>query len=237
MDDFKQALSLVKFEFKQSIVHFLFFILLLFGTQVIMQSIIPDYLENSSMGLDFLFLIAFTVLSQMTKPSSFQMQDRGNGLWASPFIVNLNHLPIKQETIVTYRFTVYFILHGLFTCILLWELYPAFSEHLTISTYIVFAIIWFCFGLYVGPINLIFEPGTNLFILIISFVFIILPIIFFLDLFVFYVWYKDGLVNWTIKIASSHPIISTSLSLLLAVVGWKFWKKKMLQRMQKIDYL
>lgn len=238
MTDWKEVLWLAKFELKHSIKHLLSIFLLFIISFLLVRSMIPSYLEEPSMGLDFffVFIIFSGLLSQMARPKDYQVQKFRSIRYAAPFLTALNQMPIKRKVIVKYRFLTYLFLLSLFNGLMLIALYPSFQQVMTFTTYIAFAFIWFCFGIYFGCITPAFEVGTNMG-WVIFYSLILGCISFFLYLYIFFKWYNGGFVTWTIDIASNYPVISIIVSLILSIIGWNFWMKVMLKKMDRTDYL
>lgn len=240
MSNWKQAFWLMKFEFKQSPFVLFIQIGILIIVLLLIVPIIPEYLKDPSMGVDFLFLLIFTILSQWARPSIFREQKLGNGWYASYFLITLNSLPIQKEIIVKYRFLTYLILSISFQVMFFIAIYllaPYLQIEFRLSTYIVFALIWICFSIYFGGLQPVTEAGANLVIHILTSLLVLGPILFVSILFLFYTWYERGFVNWTLFIAENYPIPAIILSLLFAVIGWKFWMLRMNRKMNRMDYL
>lgn len=237
MTEWKEAFWLVKFELKHSLKQFPLLALGFVLIFLLITSISPNYFEQATMGLDFFFAIIFSgFLSQLARPKDFQLQKFRSIRYAAPFLTALNQLAMKREVIVKYRFITYFVLLLLSNGLLLILLYPTFQAFMTLPAYIAFAFIWFCFGIYIGCVTPAFEVGSNLGWNIFYGCFIGFGLIL-LYLFVFYKWYKNGLITWTIDIANYYPVISIVVSIILSIIGWNFWMKIMRNRMKKTDYL
>jgi len=237
MTEWKEAFWLAKFELKASMKNFLILMLIFIVSYLLIRSAIPGYLEEASMGLDFFFAFTFSgFLSQLARPKDYQIQKFRSIRYASPFLTALNKLAIKKEVIVKYRFLTYFLLLILFNGLMLIGLYPEFKQVMSLNAYIAFAIIWFCFGIYIGCVTPAFEVGSNLGWNI-FYALIIGPVLFILYIFIFYKWFSDGFVTWTIYIANEYSIISIIISLTLSVIGWNVWMKIMLKKMNQTDYL
>lgn len=237
MEEWKQAIWLAKFEFKHSLKNFVFLFGILIVILLIVRSFIPSYFEEPAMGLDiyFVFFMFSGLAPLFSRPRYSQLQNRGGLFYAAPFLVNLNQLPIKKGVIVKYKFLNYLVIVSISNIILLIGLYPAFKDVMTLNTYFIFSIIWFCFSIYLGCSNPTFEAASNLgwnifYAAIFSF-----PL-FFSYVFLFYKWYPNGLVSWTIDMAANQPVLSMIISVVLAGVSWNFWMKMMQKRMTKADY-
>lgn len=237
MSAWKQAFWLAKFELKHSLKQFPLLALGFIVIYLLITSISPNYFKEATMGLDFFFTLTFSgFLSQLARPKDFQLQKFRSIQYAAPFLTALNKLAIKQEVIVKYRFITYFVLLLLSNGLMLILLYPSFQSVMTLHAYIAFSVMWFCFGIYIGCVTPAFEISSNLGWSIFYGCFIGFGLFLFY-LFAFYKWYKNGLITWTIDIASQYPVISIIVSLILSIIGWNFWMKIMLNKVKKTDYL
>lgn len=238
MTNWQQIIWLAKFEYKHIWRH-LFLLIPIFSFLIIfIVPAFPEYLHNSYFGMDILFFLAFGVVTGWARSKGFRIDKMNNGLWASSYQLILQQLPIKTNIIVMYRFLTYIITATLFGSVLLGTLYvltPELQSEMSISTYIVFAVIWLAFNLYFGSSQLIEEVGSPwrhfiLWSFIIGFVFVMVLIV------IFYKWTTLGFVGWTIYIANHYPIISVIVSILLTIVGLRYWMYLMRKRMETIDY-
>ncbi|MGM8364930.1 hypothetical protein ACLIBG_05525 [Virgibacillus sp. W0181] len=240
MDNWKQAFWLAKYEFRHSPLTLFVLIGILLTALLLVVPTIPDYIRNAEMGIDLFFILFFMVASQWARPKIFREQKLGNGRYASYFLIALNQLPVPKEVVVKYRYLTYIIISVPIQILFLTILYiltPALQTELSIGTYAVFSIIWICFGVYLGCQQLVAEAGANLFFNIIITLFLLGPIIITLFIILFYKWYSNGFVNWTMFIAEDYPLLSIIVSLLLTAFGAMFWMKRMKRKMGKTDYL
>jgi len=240
MEEWKQAFQLVRFELNYWKLYLLLHIVILLVLLYLVVPIIPEYFEESSFfGLDFLFLCILTVFSQLAIPKAFKPQSLGSGFWASHFVILLNQLAVRKETIVKYRLLMYSLITASFTglfLVLLYLLSPYMQQNVPISTYIVFSLFWFCFSIYVGCIQPVFETGSNVVLNIIITFLLVGPVLLITVIYLFYIIYSGGFVQWTIMISTKWPLLTVVLSLLLAAISFNFWMKRMKKRMENIDY-
>lgn len=239
MQEWKQALWLAKFELKVSKRSFLFLFVFLIFMSLYFISSFSSYLANDFVGLDFFFILMFTVATVWTKPKWFQIQRINDGLLVAPSLIMLNQLPIKHDVIIKSRFIIFYMYSIPFQILLLISLY-AFTpvlQNMTIGTYISFSIIWLSLSVYVGSIFAASEAGdkstsTK------TFVYGILLIVGALAIFTaFHLIFDYGIVHWTLIFAQKWPIPSTLISIILAVIGFKYWQRYMRKTMERIDYL
>lgn len=235
MNNRSNIIWLVKFELRHSVYHLLLLIPLVFIFLFVIHSLVPAYLEVATMGLDFFLFFTVLTMSQITRPKDFQIQKINGKYYAAPFLILLNQLSIPRNVIVKYRFLSYVIIYTIFFILLFLGLYPAFNNELTIPSYFVFTIIWYCIGIYLGCATPRYEAisnmGRNIVIAHVS-----APFVFFGYIFLFYKWFNLGLIGWTIYIASEYKIISVFISLLFTWIGWIYWQKRMKQKMSQADY-
>lgn len=239
MTSWKHTFTLLKFEMFHAKKHFIIILGLLFLFLFLVVSMIPDYMETPTIGLDFFFLYGFTILTVLFRPKVFQSQKVNGRLWASHFIILLNHLPATKDVIIKYRFLSYIIINFIFHLLFLAVLYLVSStlqESMSVSTYLVFSIFWLALNMYVGSYQAVSEVGANLFLNIIIAI-CIAPIILIVIIVLFYKWYENGLVHWTMFIAANHPFSTCIVSIILAFLGLNLWMKQMRRKMSKTDYL
>ena len=144
MSTWKQALWLAKFEMRASVKPY--FLLLgyaiLFGTFFSMT----NSLYNNLLVDSFFFLV-FWIMAILTRPKEFQLQKITEGVWASPFVLMLNQLPIPQNVLIISRFLIFFSFSIPFHLFILTFMYIFSGELRAImpgASYIVFSIICVC---------------------------------------------------------------------------------------------
>lgn len=238
MENWKQAIWLAKFELKASPTSILKIVLALFLSTEFFAITFSNYLDHKIVMFDIFFIMAFGFVIPIMKPKVFQYQKVGDNVWASPNFLLLYKLPISKDVLIKSRFIIYFAYSIPFHILLLCLLYltPSFREAMSISTYIPFSIIWFCFAIYFGCSVPASDAGDTLPI-IKHIIYIILLIAgFALVLLIFYKLYGHGIVYWTMNLADQWPVISALVSLLLAFIGFQYWQKYMLKSMEKRDY-
>lgn len=239
MENWKEAFWLTKLELKYYAKSFVLLLGILIMLLIFIVPTMADYFENSTLGIDVFFLLAFGIITTWVKPKQFQYQDHSNGLLLSPYLVMLNQLPTKREVIVKHRFLTYMIITIPFNTLFLVSLYvltPVIHDTMSIGNYLVFSIFWFCFSMYAGCTDLITEAGVDkanviLRNLLFGFIAVILIII------LFHKIYTLGLVHWTMFVSSNYPILVILISISLAILGINFWLKRMDRKIRMFDYL
>jgi|SRR5690625_2808298 len=239
MENWKEALWLTKLELKYYAKSFLLLLGILIMLLIIIVPTMADYFENSTLGIDVFFILAFCIITTWIKPKQFQNQDHSNGLLLSPYLVILQQLPIKKEIMIKHRFLTYIIISIPFNILFLVSLYlltPIIHDTMPIGTYLVFSIFWLCFSIYVGCSEIVTESGADKALLImrglvLGFISVLAIII------VFHKVYPRGFVHWTIYVSTNFPILVILISVSLAIFGFKFWMKRMDRKIERIDYL
>lgn len=239
MENWKEAYWLTKLELRYYAMSFLILLGILIMLLIFIVPTMADYFENSTLGIDVFFILAFCIVTTWVKPKQFQNQDHSNGLLLSPYLVMLNQLPTKKEVIVKHRFLTYMFISIPFNILFLVVLYiltPVIHDTMPIGTYLVFSIFWLCFSIYIGCSEIVTEAGANKSLLIIrglvlGFISIIAMII------VFHKIYAHGFVHWTIYISTNYPVPVILTSVSLAIFGFNLWMKRMDRKIEKVDYL
>lgn len=240
MDTWKEALWLAKFELKKSLKSFFMFIVALLFLSIFFTTTMPEYLEKGLVGLDLFFLIAFGTVAGWVKQKEFQLQKMSGDLWASPFFITLNQLPITRDVLAKSRFIIYFIYSipfNLLLLILLYVLSPELRMVMPIYSYIAFSFIWMSYGIYFGLAFPAADAGDQMGLI----KQIIYTILFFFGiiavLVIFQLLYGDGLVSWTMMVARKWPISSMIVSIVATIIGIRYWKSYIFKKMREVDYL
>lgn len=240
MKNWKQAYFLTKFEMSRSKRAFLFLFVFTGLITLGILSSTEGYLEKNYVGLDLIFIIMFTVGPVWAKPKHFQIQQMNTNLIASPAVIMLNQLPINKDIIVKSRFIIHFIYTLPVQVILLSCLYlfiPMIQNIMSVGTYLIFSIIWISFSLYAGSIFPASDAGdkaSSLKVIIYGILMVVGAIMFFT---LFQLVSNRGIVAWTIYLAQQWPILSASISIILSIIGLKYWQHYMKKTMDKLDYL
>lgn len=240
MKSWKEAFWLAKFELNESKLRFL--LLLLFYPLITLGLIsnFESYLEINSVTIDFFFILLFTFAAIWAKPKHFQVQQVSDELVASPAIFLLQQLPITKELIVKSRFIIYFVYSippQILLLTLLYLLTPAVHGMIGIGPYLSFVIIWLSFGVYIGGIVPTSDAGdkaSRVKVAVYGVLMVIALIAFFT---LFTLFSEHGIVHWTLIFAKKWPLLSGSLSIVLAFIGLNYWQRYMNKMIGKLDYL
>ncbi len=242
MNGWKQAFTIAKLELKASVFSFLFalaFVLFLIYTLV---STFDAYMDNRFVFFDLIFILIFSFAPVWMTPKDFQIQKINGDLMASPILVMQNQLPISQEVLVKSRFIIHFFYSfpfQLLTVVALYTISPLQSI-LSFGSFITFAIMWFAFGVYVGYAIPYGDAGEKFPAKNDAFI-VIFNLLFFTGVFLvftfFHILFGNGIIYWSIALAENWPILSSAISIILAIAGYHHYKFYMKRKMDKIDYL
>ncbi|MEN1966784.1 hypothetical protein WMZ97_01795 [Lentibacillus sp. N15] len=242
MKDWKQAFGLATFELKASkgsfLVLFLFFLLML-----IFFSTVLNYDVDKKTGLFdiFVFYIFSSFIMVTVKSKGFQLSQMNKNIVASPTFVMLHQLAIKKETIIKSRFIIHFVYSFPFQLaflICLYPITPGIQHALSPSSYISLAVIWLSFGFYAGYCFPASEAGMkkgNVKSMVLSFVWIMGGILIIVDLIPRFTEYS--IFYWTVILAQKWPLVSSLISIILAVLGIIYYLRYARKSMAKFDYL
>lgn len=239
MNVWKEAFWLARFEMRASLK--MLFLLLGFSFIYGVFFSISTF-EQHSFLFDFFFLIIFWFMPIWTKPKEFQLQKISEGLWASPFVVMLNQLPVQKNVLIISRFITYFtfsIPTHIFILGFIYFFAAEFRESISITAYIVFSIIWICFGITFGSMFPTSDVGDK--VPKSSWLFAAISVLFFGAVIGTIVAINKftgrGIVSWSISIAREWPILSVILSCLIAFISIVYSIRIMSKKMDQIDYL
>lgn len=239
MQDWMQAYRLAKFELRASKVSFLVLLLFVIIMGLFFGSSTGSYLEQGYVEFDLFFVVVFTISPMWIKPKDFQSRKVNSDIFASPPVIMLKQLPVKHDVIIKSRFLTYFIYTIPFQVLMLLLLYllsPELRDLLSLGSYSAFSIIWLSFGIYGGCIVPASEAGDRTTIMAMV-VYGLVPIISLIALFtVVYLLFHFGVFYWTIILAQKWPILSSLTSILLAIIGVRYWQHYMKKTMIKLDY-
>lgn len=264
MNEWKEAFWLTKFELQKTNAKWMMLIIILSMPLVLLISHIltSSYFNDQFIGLDFLFLFLFLFLTKNLIPRVNDAKPvQGHGT-LSNYLTALNSLPINKAIIVKNRLLTSLFISVPIQIMLLTSLYltsSALREAMGIGSFVVFSIIWLSLSVYIGSANVTIQAGYRitdaLFYLVVFFAVIFIITIMELiptmqfesdltfpptnDQSLFSIEFGDpkGIIYWTMYLAKNHPIISTLSSILLSIIGFKYWHTRMLKRMKRFDYL
>ncbi|MFD1609731.1 hypothetical protein [Oceanobacillus luteolus] len=202
-----------------------------------------DLLGNSKFAiLDLLFILLFFFGPTWFKAKGFQYQKISGGMWGSPAVVMNLHLPINGKIIVWKTIFIYFLSSIPFQLYMLLMVYlfnPDIRGVLEPGSYIAFALIWLSFGIYGGLAALslevvVYKIPSGKMISVLSVLLVILGIA--VILFFPYI-FENSIVGWSAILADRWSIASGIISILLAIVGLRYWSNKMTEHLYEVDYL
>ncbi|MBS4192526.1 hypothetical protein KHA94_20495 [Bacillus sp. FJAT-49705] len=241
MSEWKQACWLAMFEVKSSLKGIITLAAMALGLPLFFTELISfSVLEDAPIVYDFFFVFIFWTVAASLRPKEIQLKKMSGDSWVSPYFIMLNQLPIKKNVLVMSRFISYFSIsipfHALFLTIY-YALSPELREVMPNASYIVFSIIWICFGIMSGSIFPASDVGEKLStwkIVVFNIFFFGAIIAIFLG---FYFVYGQGIVAGTIHAANEWPLLSIAVSILIAVMGFLYSKGYIYKKIDKVDYL
>lgn len=238
MNEWKEALSLSRYELKHSLITYGLLFICLVMILILLVPTIGDYLERNTFGNDIFFLLIFILIVQWCRPKFFKSQIDDRGLSVSHYVVMLNQLPIPKNILIKHRVLSYLLIsipfHVSFL-VLFYILSPVMRDMLSIGGYIAFAIFWICLSIYFGLSEIAAEAGFYKVPVIFRNT-IIAIVITFIIFIVFYQFSSIGFVHWIMILSAKHPIIVSLLSLVLARLGMNYWMRNMHRKIKSLDY-
>lgn len=236
ISEWKKAITLARFELSLGAAHFLLVFVFSIIIAFFIGTTLEEYLGNIGAVFDVLFIILFSVSSSLFKPTVTQYQKVGGELWASHIFIMQKQLPVQENVLIKSRFFIHITYSFSMLILTLIFTYPMISNIMTISEYVVFAIIWLAFSIYIGLIMPASDAGDYVNVKtilksIIQIALFLIPLIF-----VFHQLFHVGIVAWTIILAKHFPFISIVGSIFLTIIGIKFWERYMKRTIRKIDY-
>lgn len=238
MSEWKEAFWLTKYELKRSTISFLIFLLFLFGAIFLLSEMSVNYFTQRLIAMDLFFIVALGLLTHRPK-EIFSWENMIKGDKGANDIIILNHLPIKMGIIVKHRFLSHILFAIPFQVLLLIGFYmnsPELQNQIPIDAYVRFSIIWICIGLFISFMMVAFEAGYKSSNMITS-TSIGLLIVLILLIIASYNFIPGGFIQWTIQIANYQPVLSVIIPVVIIIISWNYWMRKMLKQMKQVDYL
>lgn len=237
----QQMWTLIKFELQHSKLH----LLLLSGIFILIcYIVIPSFamqLEGISnfFMLDMIFIFYFFIAVTLTRPKVYRHQKLNHSVWASHFLVQLQHLPIAKHVLIFYRMVAYFIILLPFYMIFLVTLYittPTLQQLMSIGTYAVFSLMWLAINFLLLSLQTMTDFGTHIVQQILLIIFVIFPLTM-IFVSIFYNVYEASIVYFTMWLANNYPFWSMCLLILLTWLGIYGCVKRIKRKTETIDYL
>lgn len=240
MNTWKQALWLAKYELKASIASIIFCWISLSIICLLFSMSISVYLDSNYIGFDIFFILLFIFAPYYWKSKHFQYKKVSTNFWANPIFIMLLQLPINKHALVKSRLLIHLVYALPFAITvfpLLYFINGDVRNIMALSTYIAFVIIWLSFSVYFGLILAASDVGD--YVTPIRWVYYsILVFGVFAGIIAFFHFYlQRGIVDWTIQLATVWPLQSIIISIILTILGWKYWQFYMLRTIKKLDYL
>lgn len=240
MQNWKEAHRLAVFEVKKSLWGIPMSLLLFGFIGFIMGTLLDEYLDNGYVAPDFLLLLLFTFMPAWTKPKDFQIKQLNGSMWVPPPVIMLKQLPVKENILTKSRFIVCYVFSLPIQAVFLLVLYassPELRDVLSPGSYVAFSIIWLAFSFYAGGVIPASEAGAITNKGMVTLYGIIILVSFIGVLTFIHLITGQGVLYWTIMFAQNWPLLSSIISIFLAITGVKYWQHDMKKQMRKIDYL
>ena len=241
MEDWKQAITLAKFELRHSKKALITLGLMLIFYSFFIINSISTYLEKGFILFELFFLITFGVAAMWAKPKEFQPDKVENNSFRKSYFVMLYQLPIRKEILIKNLFVIYYAYTIPFHALFLTAVY-AFSEtmqsFLTFPEYIAFSIIWVSFGIYWGVMYPLSDLGeVTKSSTLKMWVYIVLVVALAVGLFILLQEFTgQGVVYWSMIIAKKWPLLSSILSIIAAYLGTTLALRQANKKIKEIDY-
>lgn len=240
MIEWKHAYRLAAFEIKASMKNFLPILAFYIAMSLIFMLSFDVYLEGEFKFFDLMFLLIFFMFPSWMKSKEFQMRKMDGDLWTAPSIVMLQQLPVPRNIIVKSRFIIHAFCSFPFQLVLFIAM-PLMSENfrdmMTPITYIAFLLIWLGLSIAVGFMMAASEAGGNFKTsdIVKSFIYLVIGAV--ALYFMFPLLSENGLIHWTMSLATEWTLLSVILAIVLIIAGWQYWQANMRKIMKKTDYL
>lgn len=240
MQTWKKAYQLAKFEWRASFANIFicWFVLTVFG--LLFSTSFSGYLETNYAGFDIAFLLGFSFAPYLLRSNHFQYKKVSDHLYASPTLIMQTQLPIPKDIVAKSRLIIYLPYLLPFALTIFPILYIANSsvrDAMDAPAYIVFALIWVFYGLYMGIMLPASDAGDYVTPKIVVYYSLAAAAIFMGIITLFYLLFGHGIVAWTIILARDWPVPAIIISIILIFISWKYWPVHMKKTMKELDYL
>lgn len=239
MNTYKEGWKLLKMEYTLSPPSVWSALFMLILAVLLAAMFISGVDDQATIGTD-IFMLAivagfpYAIRSEQTKTENLGLRER-----VAPMTILLYSMPIARKSIATYRMLSYVLKTIVFNT-LFFTLFYMFSPYIrsvaSVKTFIVFAIMLVGIAIYLGGFQVVMEAGyhhlTTLFFLFL----IWMPLISIGVALLFYATYTKGMVQWMLDLSGAYPFIVVSLSIILSMIGFFFYRYLFIRKLQKIDY-
>lgn len=239
METWKQALWLAKFELRKSAVNIFSCWIVLSIFAFIYLTSFKNYLESNYVGFDIFFLFIFIFAPFWLRPKHFQYKKISGHVYASSTLVMQTQLPIPKIALAKSRLLIYiayFLPYTLTAFTFYYLLDSSFRAQIDPQTYIIFVLIWICYGLYFGISLPASDAGDYMNTKTVFYYFLLTFAIIMALFLLFYLVFEYGIVAWTLMLAREWPIPTIFISVLLTTTSWKYWISHMEKSIKKLDY-
>lgn len=236
MNNWRKALSVARLELSTGAASFLlqFFIAIFFA--LFLGIAFNDDLTNASIVFDMFFLTLFSIFPSWLKSKDSQYQKVNGELWASHIFIMHKQLPIDEDVIVKSRFIIHFVYSLPMLALILCVTYPFISSAITPFEYIAFSIIWLSFSVYIGLIMGASDAGDYVNVKTMLQSILIIALFYALIIGIFHFILEISIVYGAVLMAKQFPLLSIIVSIVLSLVGIKYWQGFMKKTIRKMDY-
>lgn len=239
MKTLKEAWTLIKFEYKMIPPSYVSALSMLAIAVFLVVSTFTNAEDGATMGTEMFFITIVVAFPYVIRSEQMRPKNIGNKEHTSPMVVFLQFMPISKKVIAIYRLLSYVGIILIFNSAF-FTLFYTFSPYIRsvapLSTYIVFSVMWMCFAIYFGGMQVNIEAGYHSLTYWFFTILVWFPLVLISILVLFYKVYTKGLIQWMLDLSSNHPIIVVGASIILAISGFLFHIRGFMKRIEKVDY-
>src|SRR5699024_4953937 len=239
MNTYKEGWKLLKAEYKLSPPSMWSVLFMLMLSAFLAALVINGVDDHATLGTDILILVIVAGFPYVIQSDQIKAKNVGLRERISPAIIFFSSMPIARKSIATYRMISY-VLNVIVFNSLFFTLFYLFSPYIrsiaSVKTFIVFAIMLIGISIYLGGFQVVMEAGYHhLTTMFLTFL-IWMPLILISVALLFHATYTKGMVQWMLDLSEAYPFIVVSLSILLSIIGFYFYRYLFVRKLQKIDY-
>lgn len=236
MSEWKQAWSVALLEMRTNKKGYL---LIAFFAAIYLFVIMLMSIERVNTFLIDLFMILLVWVPMLMRGKAYTAQKLENGLYASRFVILLSQFPISKKVIIKSRFILTFLFNVCLNALLLSILYfsvEAFNRQLLGIAVIIFILIWLCVGYQTGAMIPASEIGKTYTPFKLIFFSIYLYGSLAIIIFIFHVFLKMSIVEWTIYLANEQQVITMISLFVIMVLTHIYGKYEAKKAIDWVDY-
>ncbi|MDQ0207101.1 hypothetical protein [Alkalicoccobacillus murimartini] len=195
--------------------------------------------KAASFSTDIMVLAYSFYMITSIRSKAFKLQPLKDGLYASPFMILLRTMPIKDETIIKSRIYLFLLLAILINSLHISIIYffaPGLQEWITPELFPFWLVIWNMLTLSIGIWMTMSEPGavySKRYLTVFSLIFYLLVL---LVMFAIIHFTGYGIFGGILYLSNLYPVPTMILSLVLGTISTIFAFYYMKHYMRKVDY-